>query len=98
MPRTPKKQQRVVEGAVPAEELAQTFPSINLPIRPPYPPMEAKSVQEIPDGPGWLYEPKWDGFRCLAYLNNNQVLLKLKAGEPLVRYLPELVEELRKHP
>ena len=53
----------VASGAVPAEALEQSFPSIRLPIHPPYPPAEAKSVAEIPSGEGWLYEPKWDGFR-----------------------------------
>src|SRR5438105_5469341 len=57
----------VVEGAVPADELKGEFPPINLPIQPPYPPMEAKSVEELPRGEGWQYEPKWDGFRCLAF-------------------------------
>jgi len=51
----------VASGAVPAEALEQSFPSIRLPIHPPYPPAEAKSVAEIPSGEGWLYEPKWDG-------------------------------------
>jgi hypothetical protein len=38
-----------------------------LPIKPPYPPMEALSVENIPSGKSWRYEPKWDGFRCLAF-------------------------------
>jgi len=38
-----------------------------LPIKPPYPPMEALSVKNIPSGKSWRYEPKWDGFRCLAF-------------------------------
>src|SRR5438445_6727648 len=66
----------VASGAVPAEALEQSFPSIRLPIHPPYPPAEAKSVAEIPSGEGWLYEPKWDGFRCLAFRSGDQVLLR----------------------
>jgi len=89
---------RVTEGAVPAEKLLQPFPRIALPIRPPFPPMEAKLVDEIPptekDEGEWLYEPKWDGFRCLAFRRGDQVLLQSKAGQTLARYFPELVEAL----
>jgi ATP-dependent DNA ligase len=61
--------------------------------------MEAKSVEELPRGEGWQYEPKWDGFRCLAFRRDDQVLLQSKAGQPLGRYFPELVDSLRKlHP
>ncbi len=38
-----------------------------LPIRPPYPRMEALLVEEFPSGDEWQYEPKWDGFRCIAF-------------------------------
>jgi ATP-dependent DNA ligase len=86
---------RIVKGAVPAEELQAQFPYLALPIRPPYPPMEAKSVEELPRGEGWQYEPKWDGFRCLAFRHSEQVLLQSKAGQPLGRYFPELIEALR---
>jgi ATP-dependent DNA ligase len=85
---------KVKAGAVPPEELVQPFPSIDLPIQPPYPPADAKSVSEIPRGTGWLYEPKWDGFRCLAFRNGKEVLLQSKAGQPLGRYFPELVAAL----
>lgn len=90
------KRERVLEGAVPAEELQAQFPYIALPIRPPYPPMEAKSVPELPRGQGWQYEPKWDGFRCLAFRRGEQVLLQSKAGQPLGRYFPELLDALCK--
>lgn len=56
--------------------------------------MEAKSVPEIPRGNEWLYEPKWDGFRCLAFRDGDDVQLQSKAGQPLARYFPELVEAL----
>lgn len=85
---------RVTEGAVASEQLVEPFPSVKLPIRPPYPPAEAKSVEQIPSGTGWLYEPKWDGFRCLAFRRGKQVLLQSKAGQPLGRYFPELVAAL----
>lgn len=76
--------------------MEEEFPEIDLPVRPPFPPMEAESESEIPSGPGWLYEPKWDGFRCLAFRKDGQVLLQSKAGQPLGRYFPELVEALGK--
>jgi len=59
--------------------------------------MEAKSVSEIPDEGGeWQYEPKWDGFRCLAFKNGSEVHLQSKSGQPLERYFPELVERLQR--
>jgi hypothetical protein len=45
-----------------------------LPIKPPYPPMEALSVENIPSGKSWRYEPKWDGFRCLAFISREIAL------------------------
>ncbi|MEA2694322.1 MAG: hypothetical protein QOJ16_3709, partial [Acidobacteriota bacterium] len=84
----------VTEGALPAEALAGEFPEIDLPVRPPYSPMEAASEDELPKGEGWLYEPKWDGFRCLAFRQGKTVLLQSKAGQPLGRYFPELVAAL----
>ena len=87
-----RAKKKVAEGAVPAEKLKAPFPAIALPIRPPFPPMEAKSVKEIPQDSGWLYEPKWDGFRCLVFRKGDQVLLQSKAGQPLGRYFPEMVE------
>jgi ATP-dependent DNA ligase len=86
------------EGAIPAEELEQPFPEIDLPIRPPFPPMEARSANEIPTGENWLYEPKWDGFRCLAFRKGSEVLLQSKSGQPLGRYFPEMVDALRQLP
>ena len=89
-----KNTSAVAEGAVAADELKQEFPPIKLPIRPPYPPMEAKSVDEIPRADNWQYEPKWDGFRCLAFRKGDEVILQSKAGQPLGRYFPELVAAL----
>ena len=67
---------------------------MNLPLQPPYFPMEAITRDEIPEGPQWQYEPKWDGFRCLAFRDGDEVQLQSKAGEPLARYFPEIVEAL----
>ncbi|MDX6406115.1 MAG: hypothetical protein QOH70_3570 [Blastocatellia bacterium] len=62
----------------------------------PYPPMEAKSVEQLPAGAEWQYEPKWDGFRCIAFRDGDEVSLQSKSGQPLSRYFPELVEALSK--
>ena len=67
---------------------------MKLPIMPPYPPMEASLVDSIPVGGAWQYEPKWDGFRCLAFRDGAQVLLQSKSGQPLERYFPEIVRML----
>ncbi len=53
--------------------------------------MEMRTVAEIPDGPLWQYEPKWDGFRCLAHRDGERVALTSKNGQPLARYFPEIV-------
>ena len=53
-------------------------------------PMEAKLVEELPEGEGWQFEPKWDGFRCLAFRAGDAVELKAKSGKPLARYFPEM--------
>jgi len=58
--------------------------------------MEALSVEEIPRGPQWVYEPKWDGFRCLVFRDRDRVDLQSKAGRPLVRYFPEIAAAIRK--
>ncbi len=55
-------------------------------------PMEAKLVSELPRGPGWQYEPKWDGFRCLVFKSDGSIALQAKSGKPLTRYFPEMVE------
>jgi ATP-dependent DNA ligase len=67
-----------------------------LPINPPYPPMESLSVDKIPSGESWRYEPKWDGFRCLAFKDGDKVELQSKKGESLSRYFPELIAPLQR--
>jgi ATP-dependent DNA ligase len=69
---------------------------MSLPLHPPFPPMEALSVDQIPSGPEWQYEPKWDGFRCLVFREGDRIELQSKAGQPLTRYFPELVEDIRR--
>jgi ATP-dependent DNA ligase len=63
-------------------------------LQPPLAPMEALSVDTIPVGPEWQYEPKWDGFRCLAFRDRAEVYLQSKAEKPLGRYFPEVVQAL----
>lgn len=61
-------------------------------------PMEAKLVAELPREDGWQFEPKWDGFRCLAYRAGSEVDLRAKSGKPLTRYFPEVAAMLRSLP
>ena len=58
------------------------------------PPMEALATSEIPGGEGWQYEPKWDGFRCLAFRDGSAAELMSKSGKPLGRYFPEILAAL----
>lgn len=58
-------------------------------------PMEAKLLDAIPSDGVWQYEPKWDGFRCLAFKGGDLVDIRAKSGKPLGRYFPELVDRLR---
>jgi len=57
-------------------------------------PMEARSRPDLPEGAGWVYEPKWDGFRCLAFKRDGRVELIAKSGKSLNRFFPEVVERL----
>jgi len=65
-----------------------------LSLKPPLPPMEARSIDEIPGDEGWQYEPKWDGFRCLAFRNGSDIFLQSKSGQPLARYFPDVIGQL----
>ena len=67
-----------------------------LAITPPLPPMEARLADELPSGEDWQYEPKWDGFRCLAFRDGDEVQLQSKSGKPLARYFPDVVDLLRR--
>ncbi|TMJ13592.1 MAG: ATP-dependent DNA ligase [Alphaproteobacteria bacterium] len=65
-----------------------------LDVKPGIPPMEAKLVDALPDEPGWQFEPKWDGFRCLVFRDGSEVHLQSKSGKPLGRYFPEVVDRV----
>jgi len=71
------------------------FPTLPLPLPIPYAPMEATRAETLPEGEGWQFEPKWDGFRCLVFRSQDEVVLQSKAGQPLARYFPELVASFR---
>jgi ATP-dependent DNA ligase len=61
-----------------------------LPLSPPVPPQLARPAKALPAGDGWVYEPKWDGFRALAFVDGAEVYLQSRSGRPLRRYFPEL--------
>ena len=66
-----------------------------LPIPLSYPPMDAELVDEWPGEADWQYEPKWDGFRCLAFRDGKEIHLQSKSGQPLTRYFPEVEQALQ---
>ncbi len=66
-----------------------------LPLQPPIEPMLAKLARSIPEGDGWLYEPKWDGFRCVVFREGDRIELFSRKLRPLTRYFPELLDPLR---
>jgi ATP-dependent DNA ligase len=57
--------------------------------------MEARLVAGIPSGDDWQFEPKWDGFRCLAFRDGDELALRSKSGQPFERYFPEIVARLQ---
>jgi ATP-dependent DNA ligase len=67
---------------------------MSLPLPKSYAPMEAQPAAELPQGPEWHYEPKWDGFRCISFRDGQRVDLQSKSGKPLTRYFPDLVAAL----
>lgn len=74
---------------------------MDLPVMPPVDPMLAKAVSTVPAADavagGMLYEPKWDGFRCIAFRDGDEVVLGSRGSKPLTRYFPEVVQTLRRH-
>ena len=68
---------------------------MQLPFQPPLEPMLAKLARSIPEGDGWLFEPKWDGFRCIVFCDGDRIELISRKLRPLGRYFPELLEPLR---
>ncbi|HEX2301095.1 MAG TPA: ATP-dependent DNA ligase, partial [Pseudonocardiaceae bacterium] len=65
---------------------------MELPVLPPVEPMLANSVSAIPDTDRMLFEPKWDGYRCLVFRDGDEVVLQSRSGKPLTRYFPEAAD------
>ena len=68
---------------------------LRLPVQPPVEPMLAKPADDLPAGDGWLFEPKWDGFRALVFRDGDEVFTQSRDLKPLDRYFPELAAPLR---
>jgi ATP-dependent DNA ligase len=66
---------------------------MSLPLKPPIKPQLAKSSRDLPDGDGWCYEPKWDGFRTIVFRDGDEVHLQSRNGRPMNRYFPDVVEQ-----
>jgi ATP-dependent DNA ligase len=71
--------------------------AVTLPFEPPVDPMLAKAADAIPEGPGWIYEPKWDGFRALVWRDGDRIYIQSRDLKPLGRYFPELEVTLREN-
>src|SRR5436309_10231337 len=69
---------------------------VQLGVLPPFSPMEAKVQSELPRGDAWQYEPKWDGFRAVAFKDGDEVVIHSRNQKPLTRYFPELVPAIQK--
>jgi ATP-dependent DNA ligase len=67
---------------------------VRLPVAPPLLPMLAQRVGALPTGQGWLFEPKWDGFRALVFRDGDEIFIQSRDGKPLDRYFPEVVAAL----
>jgi ATP-dependent DNA ligase len=63
---------------------------VALPLKPPLLPQLARPAKTLPAGEGWAYEPKWDGFRAIAFVDGEDIYLQSRSGKPLRRYFPEL--------
>ncbi len=68
---------------------------MNLAVNPPVLPMLAKRVGELPPGEGWIFEPKWDGFRTLIFRDGDEVFIQSRDEKPLNRYFPELIDPIK---
>ena len=68
--------------------------AIALPLKPPVKPQLARSAKELPEGDGWRYEPKWDGFRTIVFRDGDDVHLQSRNGKPMNRYFPEVIPDI----
>lgn len=74
-----------------------TAVTLDLPFQPPLAPMLSKASDALPEGDGWLFEPKWDGFRALVWKSGDELVIQSRDQKPLGRYFPELEVTLRTH-
>src|SRR6266542_443454 len=68
---------------------------VRLPFTSPIAPMLSRAADGLPEGEGWQFEPKWDGFRTLVFRDDDEILLQSRDERPMNRYFPELIEPLR---
>ena len=68
---------------------------MTLAVTPPLEPMLARAAEQIPAGPGWRYEPKWDGFRAIVFRDGDELHIGSRKGQPLQRYFPEILDPLK---
>jgi len=68
---------------------------MDLPVMPPFRPMLAKATDRLPDSDGLVFEPKWDGFRCIVFRDGDEVEFGSRNDRPLTRYFPELIDPIR---
>ncbi len=71
---------------------------MSLPLKPPLKPQLARSARDLPEGDGWRYEPKWDGFRIIAFRDGDDVYLQSRGGKPMDRYFPEVIAQVKAMP
>src|SRR4051812_37294177 len=69
-----------------------------LPLSPPIKPQLARSAKELPEGEGWRYEPKWDGFRTIVFRDGDDIKLQSRGGKPMNRYFPDVVKQVAQLP
>src|SRR5437867_12310033 len=67
---------------------------MSLPFAPPIAPMLSKAASDLPEGDGWLFEPKWDGFRTVVFRDGDQLFIQSRDEKPMNRYFPELIVPL----
>ena len=86
---------RDLAPSLPRVDAGAIVPPMQTAVAPPVEPMLAKASATLPEGDGWLYEPKWDGFRALVFRDGEEMLIQSRDKKPLDRYFPELAEPLR---
>jgi ATP-dependent DNA ligase len=70
------------------------MPAVALPLKPPIKPQLARPAKELPQGEGWRFEPKWDGFRTIVFRDGDDVHLQSRNGKPMNRYFPEVIPDI----